>query len=66
MRYDISIEQLVDMNELGGESAIIHTGQELRIPLETNEVAPTQALLPDSEVVFSPVYWSTTGENEVS
>ena len=56
MRYDISIEQLVDMNELGGESAIIHTGQELRIPLETKEVAPTQALLPDSEVVYSPAY----------
>jgi murein DD-endopeptidase MepM/ murein hydrolase activator NlpD len=56
LRYDTSIDDLVDMNELAGPSAIIQSGQTLRVPLETDDVAPEQLLMPDSEVVFSPAY----------
>ena len=56
LRYDTSIDDLVDMNELAGPSAIIHSGQTLRVPLDTDNVAPNQKLMPDSEVVYSPAY----------
>lgn len=54
--YDTTIEQLVDLNDLANSSAIIQTEQLLRVPLQSDQVAPSQLLLPDSEVVFSPAY----------
>ncbi len=56
MYYDTTIEQLVDLNDLAGPSAIIHTEQSLRVPLQTDRQSPRQLLLPDSEVVYSPAY----------
>jgi murein DD-endopeptidase MepM/ murein hydrolase activator NlpD len=56
MQYDTPLEDLVRMNNLAGPEAIIQVGQSLRVPLHTENVAPTQMLLPDSEVVYSPAY----------
>lgn len=54
--YNTSIDELITMNKLSGADAIIQTGQSLRIPLHVEKVAPTQTLLPDSEVVYGPSY----------
>jgi len=56
MRYDSSIEEITEMNDLSGEAAIIFAGQSLRVPLQTGQTAPEQMLMPDSEVVYSPAY----------
>lgn len=55
-RYDISIEELVAMNDLEGPSALIQVNQSLRVPIEIETMAPAQKLLPDSEVVYGPSY----------
>jgi murein DD-endopeptidase MepM/ murein hydrolase activator NlpD len=52
--YDISMDELIDMNQLSGPDAIIQIDQQLRVPAGTADVAPVAALLPDSEVVFGP------------
>lgn len=54
--YQTEIESLVQMNNLAGPSALIHAGQVLRVPIQTNVTAPAEMLLPDSEVVYSPAY----------
>jgi len=54
--YQTDIEDLVKMNNLDGPSALIQIGQVLRVPLKTDVVAPSEILLPDSEVVYSPAY----------
>lgn len=56
IRYDISIEALVALNHLDSPEAIIQANQQLRVPIEVENVAPTQSLLPDSEVVYGPAY----------
>jgi LasA protease len=54
--FDVSLVDLVELNELESEEAIIHVGQSLLIPLTVTRTAPAITLLPDSEVVFSPAY----------
>ena len=54
--YDTEVGDLVAMNNLAGPSALIRTGQTLRVPLFTDNTAPAELLLPDSEVVYSPAY----------
>lgn len=54
--YHTDLDTLIKMNGLSGPEAIIQTDQNLRVPVETDKVAPAAALLPDSEVVFSPVF----------
>ncbi|MBN1219471.1 MAG: LysM peptidoglycan-binding domain-containing M23 family metallopeptidase [Anaerolineae bacterium] len=54
--YNSSIEELVVMNDLDGPSALIQTGQLLRVPLQINNILPATPLIPDSEVVYSPAY----------
>jgi len=54
--YDISIEELVALNGLESESAIINAGETLHMPLRVNRTGPLVILIPDSEVVFSPAY----------
>lgn len=56
MLYNTPIEELVKMNELDGPEAIIQVDQELRVPVQTSEIAPDTPLLPDSEVVYGPSY----------
>ena len=56
LRYDTTVEELAAMNNLDGPAAIIQSGQTLRVPLKTKNIAPAQMLLPDSEVVYSPAY----------
>ncbi len=56
MLYDTPLEELVAMNNLAGPDAIIRVGQDLRVPVQTSEVAPDTPLLPDSEVVYGPSY----------
>ncbi|MEW5959484.1 MAG: LysM peptidoglycan-binding domain-containing M23 family metallopeptidase [Chloroflexota bacterium] len=56
LRYETTIEQLAALNNLPGPAAIIQSGQLLRVPLQTKNVAPAERLLPDSEVVYSPAY----------
>ena len=56
LRYDTSIDDLVEMNQLADPATIIQSGQTLRVPLETDNMAPSQRLMPDSEVVYSPAY----------
>ncbi len=56
MRYNSSIDEITAMNNLPGEAAIIFAGQSLRVPLHTEQLAPVQMLIPDSEVVYSPAY----------
>jgi len=54
--YDISIAELVALNDLESEAAIIQVGQTLHVPLRVSRSGPLLILLPDSEVVFSPAY----------
>ena len=42
------------MNELDSPAAVIRVGQELRVPVQTNQIAPDTTLMPDSEVVYGP------------
>lgn len=54
--YRADIGSLVKMNNLSGPSAIIQVDQLLRVPVQTDAIAPNRLLLPDSEVVYSPAY----------
>jgi LasA protease len=56
LAFDVPLEELVALNGLGSEAAIIHAGQALRVPLNITRTGPQVTLLPDSEVVFSPAY----------
>lgn len=56
LAFDVPVEELVALNGLDSESAIIQVGQALQVPLTVSRSAPKIALLPDSEVVFSPAY----------
>ncbi len=54
--YHTEIENLVKMNNLDEPAALIQIGQVLRVPIQTDIVAPDNVLLPDSEVVYGPSY----------
>jgi murein DD-endopeptidase MepM/ murein hydrolase activator NlpD len=54
--YGTEIDSLVKMNKLEGPSALIQIGQVLRVPVQTDNIAPNNRLLPDSEVVYGPSY----------
>jgi murein DD-endopeptidase MepM/ murein hydrolase activator NlpD len=54
--YDTTLEELVAMNNLDGPSALIQTGQLLRVPLHIDNISPAAPMLPDSEVVYSPAF----------
>ncbi len=56
LRYGTTIEELVAMNDLPGPSALIQIDQALRVPLQLENVAPSNRLIPDSEVVYGPGY----------
>jgi murein DD-endopeptidase MepM/ murein hydrolase activator NlpD len=56
LALDIPLDELMQLNGLQSESDIIHVGQPLKIHLDVSRTAPQFALLPDSEVVFSPSY----------
>jgi len=56
-RYDITIDELVQLNNLSGPEAIIQIDQSLRVPLSPDiPKAPVDVIWPDSEVVYSPAY----------
>lgn len=54
--YNTDLETLVKMNNLDGPEAIIQVDQSLRVPVQTDEIAPATPLIPDSEVVYSPAF----------
>jgi murein DD-endopeptidase MepM/ murein hydrolase activator NlpD len=54
--YHTEIEELVEMNNLDGPAALLQIGQELRVPIQTEIVAPDKSLIPNSEVVYGPAY----------
>lgn len=54
--YDIGLDELIALNKLDPESAIIQVGQTLNVPLRVSRTGPVIPLLPDSEVVYSPAY----------
>jgi LysM repeat protein len=54
--YNTTIEELVRMNDLAGPEAPLQAGDQLRVPIRINTVAPQVQLLPDSEVVYGPAY----------
>jgi murein DD-endopeptidase MepM/ murein hydrolase activator NlpD len=54
--YGVEIGDLVELNNLAGPSALIQVDQQLRVPVQTDRVAPDGLLLVDSEVVYSPAY----------
>jgi LasA protease len=54
--FDVSIADLVELNNLETETAIIHVGQSLNVPLNVSREGPQRTLLGDSEVVLSPAY----------
>jgi len=56
LAYDVSIAELIAINGLESESAIIQVGQALQVPLNVSRTGPTEISLPDSEVVYSPAY----------
>jgi LasA protease len=56
LAFDVSINELVDLNGLESEAAIIHVGQTLQVPVTVARSGPQTILLPDSEVVLSPTY----------
>lgn len=53
---DVPMDELVALNDLESEAAIIHVGQPLQVPLNVSRTGPATVLLPDSEVVLSPAY----------
>lgn len=55
LRFDISIEELMRVNNLTNANAL-QINQQLKIPAVVSRVAPDSQLLPDSEVVYSPAY----------
>ena len=56
LAFDISLQELLAFNGLASESAIIHVGQALQVPLNVSRTGPQENLLPDSEVVYGPAY----------
>ena len=56
LAYDVAIDDLLAMNGLASDSAIIQIGQTLHVPLQVSRTGPKTRLLPDSEVVYSPAY----------
>jgi LasA protease len=54
--FNVSVADLVRVNGLGSEEAIINVGQTLQVPMDVTRTAPSMILLPDSEVVYSPAY----------
>jgi LasA protease len=56
LAYGVSLPELLAFNGLESEAAIIQIGQTLHIPLDISRTGPQEALLPDSEVVYSPAY----------
>ncbi len=56
LRYGTTVEALTGMNQRAGPRAIIQAGHSLRGPLQIDEIAPEQVLLPDSELLYSPAY----------
>jgi LysM repeat protein len=54
--YGVEIGDLVELNNLAGPSALIQVDQQLRVPVQTDRVAPDGLLLVDSEVVYSPAF----------
>lgn len=54
--YRTGIEELVEMNKLDGPGVLLQIGQELRVPIQTELVAPDKVLIPNSEVVYGPAY----------
>jgi LasA protease len=57
LQYNISIDDLMRANGLADPNAL-QIGQVLNIPVQVSRVAPSDFLLPDSEVVYSPAYAS--------
>jgi len=49
------MEELVTLNNIE-DPASLQVGQTLLIPINTNRIGPDYPLLPDSEVVYSPIY----------
>ncbi len=56
LAFDVSVDELAALNGLNPETAAIGAGQTLRIPLHVTRSGPAAALLPDSELVYSPAY----------
>jgi murein DD-endopeptidase MepM/ murein hydrolase activator NlpD len=56
LALDVTLDELIQLNGLESESAIIQIGQPLKIRLNVSRTYPQLTLLPDSEVVFSPAY----------
>jgi murein DD-endopeptidase MepM/ murein hydrolase activator NlpD len=56
MLYDTPLDELIEMNSLDRTNTIIQVDQKLRVPIQTEEVAPDTPLMPDSEVVYGPAY----------
>lgn len=61
--YGVPLQDILALNNFESDSVIIRVGQQIRVPLSLERVAPTITLLPDSEVVYSPAYvdFNTTG-----
>ncbi|HEY84277.1 MAG TPA: LysM peptidoglycan-binding domain-containing protein [Chloroflexi bacterium] len=56
LAYDIPLDELMALNGIDVDSAIIQVGQTLHVPLKVSRSGPLVTLLPDSEVVYSPAY----------
>ncbi len=56
LAYDIPLDDLMALNGIDADSAIIQVGQTLHVPLNVSRSGPLLTLLPDSEVVYSPAY----------
>ncbi|MBI5304674.1 MAG: LysM peptidoglycan-binding domain-containing protein [Chloroflexi bacterium] len=55
LRYNIAVEDLMRLNNLTDPNSL-KIGQVLKIKLDVPRLAPSEKLLPDSEVVYSPAY----------
>ena len=56
LAFDVPLAELLALNGLASEEAMIKAGQVLQIPLTVSRSAPEVVVLPDSEVVYSPAY----------
>lgn len=66
LAFDIPMDELLAFNGLESESAVIHAGQTLRIPLNVSRSVPQAMIVPNSEVVYSPAYLAFDVEGTIA
>ncbi|MBI3537440.1 MAG: LysM peptidoglycan-binding domain-containing protein [Chloroflexi bacterium] len=54
-RYNIALEELMELNGIV-DANTLKIGQQLKVPIQVTRAAPSEAFIPDSEIVYGPAY----------